>query len=57
MEDAQTSMELYRLVEEEWEQKLASSLPHSFPSSPTDSNTDSNHYLDDQYWPTDLNID
>ncbi|XP_019359396.1 PREDICTED: apoptosis-enhancing nuclease-like [Gavialis gangeticus] len=57
VEDAQTSMELYRLVEEEWEQKLASSLPHSFPSSPTDSNTDSNHYLDDQYWPTDLNID
>lgn len=50
MEDARTSMELYRLVEVQWEQELASSLP----SSPPDSGTDIDHYMDDQYWPKDL---
>ncbi|KAJ6662826.1 hypothetical protein lerEdw1_011030 [Lerista edwardsae] len=50
VEDARTSMELYRLVEIQWEQELASSLP----SSPPDSGTDINHYMDDQYWPKDL---
>ncbi|KAH0620040.1 hypothetical protein JD844_014556 [Phrynosoma platyrhinos] len=53
VEDAQTSMELYQLVDIEWEQELAS----SFSSSPPDSGTDSDCYMDDQYWPEDLDVD
>lgn len=54
MEDAQTAMELYRLVEVQWEAELARSLPPRPPSPITDSTTDSNQYMDDRYWPTDL---
>lgn len=50
VEDAQTSMELYRLVEVQWEQELASIFPSSLP----DSGTEIDHYMDDQYWPKDL---
>uniref|UniRef100_A0A8D0H279 Exonuclease domain-containing protein n=1 Tax=Sphenodon punctatus TaxID=8508 RepID=A0A8D0H279_SPHPU len=57
VEDAQTAMELYRLVEVQWEQELASILPSSPPSNPPDSGTDSDHYMDDRYWPEDLNVD
>ncbi|XP_053810682.1 apoptosis-enhancing nuclease isoform X1 [Vidua chalybeata] len=54
VEDAQTAMELYRLVEVQWEQELAHSLPPRPPSPVTDPAADSSQYLDDQYWPTDL---
>ncbi|NWR85037.1 AEN nuclease, partial [Furnarius figulus] len=54
VEDAQTAMELYRLVEVQWEKELAHSLPPRPPSPVTDPNADSNQYMDDQYWPTDL---
>ncbi|XP_074956688.1 apoptosis-enhancing nuclease isoform X2 [Phalacrocorax aristotelis] len=54
VEDAQTAMELYRLVEVQWETELAHSLPPRPPSPITDPTTDSNQYMDDRYWPTDL---
>ncbi|XP_074693805.1 apoptosis-enhancing nuclease [Strix aluco] len=54
VEDAQTAMELYRLVEVQWETELARSLPPRPPSPITDPTADSNQYMDDQYWPTDL---
>ncbi|XP_054024823.1 apoptosis-enhancing nuclease [Dryobates pubescens] len=54
VEDAQTAMELYRLVEVQWETELACSLPPRPPSPITDPTADSSHYMDDQYWPTDL---
>ncbi|XP_010002362.1 PREDICTED: apoptosis-enhancing nuclease-like [Chaetura pelagica] len=54
VEDAQTAMELYRLVEVQWETELARSLPPRPPSPATDPTADSNQYMDDQYWPTDL---
>ncbi|KFP29508.1 Apoptosis-enhancing nuclease, partial [Colius striatus] len=54
VEDAQTAMELYRLVEVQWETELARSLPSRPPSPDTDPSADSNQYMDDQYWPTDL---
>ncbi|NXV70587.1 AEN nuclease, partial [Atlantisia rogersi] len=54
VEDAQTAMELYRLVEVQWETELARSLPPRPPSPITDPSTDSSQYMDDQYWPTDL---
>jgi len=54
VEDARTAMELYRLVEVQWEMELARSLPPQPPSPITDPTTDSSQYMDDQYWPTDL---
>ncbi|NWR43729.1 AEN nuclease, partial [Regulus satrapa] len=54
VEDAQTAMELYRLVEVQWEKELAQSLPPRPPSPVTDPAADSSQYLDDQYWPTEL---
>ncbi|XP_061302740.1 LOW QUALITY PROTEIN: apoptosis-enhancing nuclease [Pezoporus flaviventris] len=54
VEDARTAMELYRLVEVQWETELARSLPPRPPSPITDPTADSNQYMDDQYWPTDL---
>ncbi|XP_014799817.1 PREDICTED: apoptosis-enhancing nuclease [Calidris pugnax] len=54
VEDAQTAMELYRLVEVQWETELARTLPPRPPSPITDPSTDSSQYLDDRYWPTDL---
>ncbi|XP_053129161.1 apoptosis-enhancing nuclease-like [Hemicordylus capensis] len=57
VEDARTSMELYRLVEVQWEQELANRHPLSPSSSPPDSGTDIDCYLEDQYWPEDINVD
>ncbi|NXW63305.1 AEN nuclease, partial [Eurystomus gularis] len=54
VEDAQTAMELYRLVEVQWERELAHGLPPRPPSPVTDPITVSNQYMDDRYWPTDL---
>ncbi|NXW40695.1 AEN nuclease, partial [Nyctiprogne leucopyga] len=54
VEDAQTAMELYRLVEVQWETELARSLPPRPPSPITDPTADSSQYMDDRYWPTDL---
>ncbi|XP_056203449.1 apoptosis-enhancing nuclease isoform X1 [Falco biarmicus] len=54
VEDARTAMELYRLVEVQWETELARSLPPRPPSPIEDPTADSIQYMDDQYWPTDL---
>ncbi|XP_047623449.1 apoptosis-enhancing nuclease [Phacochoerus africanus] len=54
VEDAVTAMELYRLVEVQWEQQEASS-PQSHPEDrEPDSSTDMEQYMEDQYWPEDL---
>ncbi|XP_057581173.1 apoptosis-enhancing nuclease [Hippopotamus amphibius kiboko] len=54
VEDAVTAMELYRLVEVQWEQQEAGSLrPHPEDREP-DSSTDMEQYMEDQYWPEDL---
>ncbi|XP_015283432.1 PREDICTED: apoptosis-enhancing nuclease isoform X2 [Gekko japonicus] len=57
VEDAQASMELYRLVEIQWEKEVTDRLSTSPPSSSPDNCTDNDHYMDDQYWPEDLNLD
>lgn len=56
VEDAQAALDLYKLVEGEWEQELHNKLrdddaPHepSFASS--------NHYMQDEYWPDDVIAD
>ncbi|XP_028286980.1 apoptosis-enhancing nuclease [Parambassis ranga] len=53
VEDAQAALDLYKLVEGEWEQELQNRLrdddaPHEpgFASS--------NHYMQDEYWPDDV---
>ncbi|NXD76556.1 AEN nuclease, partial [Halcyon senegalensis] len=54
VEDAQTAMELYRLVEVQWERELALSLPPRPPSPIADPTADSSQYMDDRYWLTDM---
>ncbi|KFV46553.1 Apoptosis-enhancing nuclease, partial [Tyto alba] len=54
VEDAQTAMELYRLVEVQWEMELAHSMPPRPPAPHTPPTADTSQYMDDQYWPTDL---
>lgn len=54
VEDAATAMELYRLVEERWEQQVASSLWSHAEDGEPDSSTDVEQYMEDQYWPEDL---
>ncbi|XP_027707887.1 apoptosis-enhancing nuclease isoform X1 [Vombatus ursinus] len=50
VEDATTAMELYRLVEVQWELQEASSHPSNCEDSLQDSGTDTEHYMEDQFW-------
>ncbi|MGH0137075.1 UNVERIFIED_CONTAM: hypothetical protein FKN15_007658 [Acipenser sinensis] len=52
VEDATAAMELYRLVEVQWEQEALSRLP----AQDTHSDLSPSHYMNDQYWPEDLNM-
>lgn len=54
VEDAMTAMELYRLVEVQWEQQEARSLWTCPEDREPDSSTDMEQYMEDQYWPDDL---
>lgn len=49
-----TAMELYRLVEVQWEQQEARSLWTCPEDREPDSSTDMEQYMEDQYWPEDL---
>lgn len=55
VEDACTAMQLYRLVEVEWEQRLHSELSTAHDHTTADTATEVSHYMDDQYWPAELN--
>ncbi|XP_072258812.1 apoptosis-enhancing nuclease [Pyxicephalus adspersus] len=58
VEDAQTCMDLYKIVEDQLEQDLLTrgqETTVSIPEASTSSNI--NHYMDDQYWPSDLDED
>ncbi|XP_021536206.1 apoptosis-enhancing nuclease [Neomonachus schauinslandi] len=54
VEDAVTAMELYRLVEAQWEQREAVSLPPCPEDREPDGSTGMEEYMEDQYWPEDL---
>ena len=54
MEDAVTAMELYRLVEVQWEQQEAGRRCAHPEDGEPDSSTDTEQYMEDQYWPEDL---
>lgn len=51
MEDAQAALDLYKLVEDEWEREVQTAL--SSGGAP-DEPSSSSHYMQDQYWPSDL---
>lgn len=56
VEDAQAALDLYKLVEGEWEQELQNKLrDDGAPREP--SFAASNHYMQDEYWPDDVTAD
>ncbi len=56
MEDAQAALDLYKLVEGEWEQELQNKLrDDDAPREP--SFASSNHYMQDEYLPDDVIAD
>lgn len=56
VEDAQAALDLYKLVEGEWEQELQNKLrADDAPDEP--SFAASNHYMQDEYWPRDVIAD
>lgn len=53
MEDAQAALDLYKLVEGEWEREVQTTLRDgNVPDEP--SYASSSHYMQDQYWPSDV---
>ncbi|KAE8618237.1 hypothetical protein XENTR_v10009326 [Xenopus tropicalis] len=58
VEDALASLELYKLVEDQWEEELCSHFQlETSTSAETSGVSDNDHYMDDRYWPADLNDD
>ncbi|XP_042352287.1 apoptosis-enhancing nuclease [Plectropomus leopardus] len=56
VEDALAALDLYKLVEGEWEQELQNKLrADDAPREP--SFASSNHYMHDEYWPDDVTAD
>ncbi|KAL7402166.1 hypothetical protein ABVT39_010759 [Epinephelus coioides] len=56
VEDALAALDLYKLVEGEWEQELQNKLrDDDAPLQP--SFASSNHYMQDEYWPDDVTAD
>ncbi|TKS73956.1 Apoptosis-enhancing nuclease [Collichthys lucidus] len=56
VEDARAALDLYKLVEGEWEQELRNKLrDDDAPCEP--SFAASNHYMQDEYWPDDVIAD
>ncbi|XP_074534008.1 apoptosis-enhancing nuclease [Halichoeres trimaculatus] len=54
VEDAQAALDLYKLVEGEWEQDLLNSMQDDADAPQTPSFAASNHYMQDEYWPNDV---
>ncbi|XP_039990200.1 apoptosis-enhancing nuclease [Xiphias gladius] len=56
LEDAQAALDLYKLVEGEWERELQNKLrDDNAPCEP--SFASSNHYMQDEYWPDEVTAD
>lgn len=56
VEDAQAALDLYKLVEGEWERELAYELRDAdAPVLPSFAASD--HYMQDEYWPDDVITD
>ncbi|MBN3316870.1 AEN nuclease, partial [Atractosteus spatula] len=57
VEDATAAMDLYRLVERQWEQEMQDKMLMADTSPVPDIISSPSHYMQDQYWPEDLNED
>ncbi|XP_072242439.1 apoptosis-enhancing nuclease [Leuresthes tenuis] len=57
VEDAQAALDLYKLVEGEWEQDVQSKLRDDDDDPHEPSFASSNHYMQDEYWPDDVIAD
>lgn len=56
VEDAQAALDLYKLVEGEWERELSNKLrDEDAPVLPSFAASD--HYMQDEYWPDDVITD
>ncbi|XP_062318097.1 apoptosis-enhancing nuclease [Osmerus eperlanus] len=53
VEDARAALDLYKLVEKDWEQNFPDKLMDKGPSGPLDP-ANSSQYMQDQYWPENL---
>ncbi|KAG7473926.1 hypothetical protein MATL_G00100910 [Megalops atlanticus] len=53
VEDAVAAMDLYKLVEGQWEQDFLSKAEH-LDTSTSESSSSFSHYMQDEYWPADL---
>lgn len=51
VEDARAALDLYKLVEGEWERDL---MPDDADDTKMPSFASSNHYMHDEYWPDDV---
>ncbi|XP_070763825.1 apoptosis-enhancing nuclease [Enoplosus armatus] len=56
VEDSQAALDLYKLVEGEWEQDLQNKPRDNKPPD-QQSSSSSNHYMQDEYWPDDVIAD
>lgn len=54
VEDAQAALDLYKLVEGEWERDLLDKMQDDADAPQTPSFAASNHYMQDEYWPDDV---
>ncbi|XP_029951918.1 apoptosis-enhancing nuclease-like [Salarias fasciatus] len=54
VEDARASLDLYKLVEGEWEQELQKSLRDEDDDAAAPLEPSSDHYMQDEYWPSDV---
>lgn len=53
VEDAQAALDLYKLVEGEWEREVQTTLRDGGAAAEP-SYASSSHYMQDQYWPSDI---
>ncbi|XP_034541820.1 apoptosis-enhancing nuclease [Notolabrus celidotus] len=57
VEDARAALDLYKLVEGEWERELQERMRDDANAPRAPSFAASNHYMQDEYWPDDVTAD
>ncbi|CAJ1055987.1 apoptosis-enhancing nuclease [Xyrichtys novacula] len=57
VEDAQAALDLYKLVEREWEEQEEEKMRDDANAPQTPNFAASNHYMQDEYWPEDVIAD
>ncbi|XP_048886626.1 apoptosis-enhancing nuclease [Brienomyrus brachyistius] len=57
VEDAIAAMDLYKLVETQWEQNVLDASPSLDTDSLSEAASTASHYMQDQYWPEEISND